>query len=61
MTYLALLVAARGALDKGKIPAQLGLWWVHGIFLLLALSMLYWEQLRLKWSARRAVSGVIHG
>jgi lipopolysaccharide export system permease protein len=61
MTYLALLVAARGALDKGKIPAQLGLWWVHGIFLLLALTLLYWEPLRLKWSARRAVSGVIHG
>ena len=61
MTYLALLVAARGALDKGKIPVQLGLWWVHGIFLLLALTLLYWEPLRLKWSARRAVSGVIHG
>jgi lipopolysaccharide export system permease protein len=61
MSYLALLVAARGALDKGKIPEQIGLWGVHGVFLSLALVLLYWEPLRLKWAARRAVSGVIHG
>jgi lipopolysaccharide export system permease protein len=61
MTYLALLVAARGALDKGKIPEYLGLWAVHGLFLGLGLLLLYWEPLRLKWAARRAVSGVIHG
>jgi lipopolysaccharide export system permease protein len=56
-----LLVAARGALDKGKIPEQLGLWGVHGLFLGLGLLLLYWEPLRLKWVARRATSGVIHG
>jgi lipopolysaccharide export system permease protein len=61
MTYLALLVAARGALDKGKIPEWFGLWGVHGLFLGLGLLLLYWEPLRLKWAARRAVSGVIHG
>jgi lipopolysaccharide export system permease protein len=61
MTYLALLVAARGALDKGKIPEQVGLWGVHGLFFALGLILLYWEPLRLKWAARRAVSGVTHG
>jgi lipopolysaccharide export system permease protein len=61
MTYLALLVAARGALDKGKIPPQLGLWGVHGLFLALGLLLLYWEPMRLKWAARRALSGVTHG
>ena len=35
MAYLTILIAARGALEKGKIPPALGLWWVHGIFLLL--------------------------
>jgi lipopolysaccharide export system permease protein len=48
MAYLALLIAARGALEKGRIPPALGLWWVHGVFLVIALLMLYWEALRLK-------------
>ena len=61
MTYLALLIAARGALDKGKIPPQLGLWWVHGVFLVLGLLLLYWESIRLKWASRRAVREVTHG
>jgi lipopolysaccharide export system permease protein len=60
MTYLALLIAARSALDKGRIPQALGLWWVHGVFLLIGLVLLYWEPLRLKWASRRAGSGVAH-
>ncbi len=27
MAYLSLLIAARGSLDKGRLPASLGLWW----------------------------------
>ncbi|AYC31934.1 LPS export ABC transporter permease LptF [Pseudomonas cavernae] len=61
MAYLALLIAARGALDKGKIPLSLGLWWVHGVFFVIGLVLLYWEPLRLKWAGRRAARGVIHG
>lgn len=60
MTYLALLVAARGALDKGRIPPVLGLWWVHGIFFLIGMLMLYWEPLRLAFDKRRAGAGVAH-
>jgi len=59
MTYLALLIAARGALDKGRIPMALGLWWVHGLFLAIGLLMLYWEPIRLrmkKGSAQREVA-----
>ena len=54
MTYLALLVAARGALDKGRIPLVLGLWWVHAIFFAIGMLMLYWEPLRLALDKRRA-------
>jgi lipopolysaccharide export system permease protein len=54
MAYLALLVAARGALDKGNIPTALGLWWVHGLFLLIGLCLLYWESICLKWAQFRA-------
>jgi len=61
MAYLALLIAARGALDKEKIPAALGLWWVHGVFAVIGLLLLYWETLRLKWAARHAVQGVARG
>lgn len=60
MTYLALLVAARGALDKGRIPPALGLWWVHGVFFLIGMLMLYWEPLRLALDKRRAGAGVAH-
>ncbi|MBO3274946.1 LPS export ABC transporter permease LptF [Pseudomonas schmalbachii] len=54
MSYLALLIAARGMLDKGKLSFGLGLWWVHGVFLAIGLLLLYWEPMRLKWAASRA-------
>ncbi|KAF1054140.1 MAG: Lipopolysaccharide export system permease protein LptF [Stenotrophomonas maltophilia] len=57
MTYLALLISARGMLDKGKIPAALGLWWVHAIFLVIGLLLVYWEPLRLKMTSSKSQSG----
>ncbi|WP_067094966.1 LPS export ABC transporter permease LptF [Marinomonas atlantica] len=35
ITYLGMLIWGRTALEKQIIPAQLGLWWVHVIFLLI--------------------------
>jgi len=61
MAYLSILIAARGALDKGKIPAAFGLWWVHGIFLSIGLGLLYWEPLRLKRASRRSALEVARG
>jgi lipopolysaccharide export system permease protein len=61
MAYLAMLIGARGALDKQEIPAALGLWWVHGLFALIGLLLLYWEPLRLRWAARRVAQEVAHG
>jgi lipopolysaccharide export system permease protein len=61
MTYLSLLIAARGALMKGRLPVELGLWPVHGLFLLVGLLLLYWEPLQLRWKAGRDVQGVAHG
>jgi lipopolysaccharide export system permease protein len=61
MAYLSLLIAARGALDKEKIPAVLGLWWVHGLFALIGLLLLYWESLRLRWASRRVAQEVARG
>ncbi|WP_191602151.1 LPS export ABC transporter permease LptF [Marinomonas algicola] len=38
--YLGILIWARTALDKEKIPQEFGLWWVHGIFLIFAMVLL---------------------
>ncbi|WP_263223708.1 LPS export ABC transporter permease LptF [Pseudomonas alabamensis] len=54
MAYLTMLISVRGALEKGKLPIGLGMWWVHGVFLLIGLALLYWEPLKLKRAARRA-------
>ncbi|QKE62315.1 LPS export ABC transporter permease LptF [Aquipseudomonas campi] len=61
MAYLALLIGARGQLDKGKIPQDLGLWWVHGLFLLIGLGLFCWTPLHLKLASRRAVKEMAHG
>lgn len=61
MAYLSMLIAARGALEKGKIPPALGLWWVHAIFLAIGLGLLYWEPMRLKLASRRSAREVARG
>ncbi len=61
MAYLALLIAMRGQLEKGRLPPALGLWWVHALFLGIGLLLLYWEPLRLKLAARRAGKEALRG
>lgn len=50
MVYLVSLGGAREAMAKQRLPAELGLWWVHGVFLLLGLVLLagpsLWRHLR---------------
>lgn len=60
MAYLSLLIAARGQLDKGKIPMQLGLWWVHVLFLLIGAGLFLWQPLMLKLARRRAAKEMAH-
>jgi len=38
--YLNMLSAAKAWIEQGSISPQIGLWWVHGVALLLALGML---------------------
>ncbi len=54
MAYLALLVAARSALDKGQIPIGLGLWPVHALFLVIGLLLVYWQSIQLRVAQWRA-------
>ena len=60
MAYLALLIGARGQLDKGKIPMVLGLWWVHALFLLIGAALFLWQPMKLKLASRRAVKEMAH-
>ncbi|MBC3765496.1 LPS export ABC transporter permease LptF [Neptunicella marina] len=38
--YFLLLMAGRKVLEDGKIPPQFGLWWVHGVVLLIGFVLL---------------------
>ncbi|MFT3930439.1 MAG: LPS export ABC transporter permease LptF [Spongiibacteraceae bacterium] len=58
MIYLVVLNATRDAVAKQRIPIELGLWWVHGIFLVLGLLLLFGGDHIKRWRARRASAGV---
>ncbi|MBU2115511.1 MAG: LPS export ABC transporter permease LptF, partial [Gammaproteobacteria bacterium] len=47
--YYSMLIIARSALEDGKIPAQLGMWWLHGTALLLGIVLI----MRSRRSAQR--------
>ncbi|TWH64087.1 lipopolysaccharide export system permease protein [Azomonas agilis] len=53
IAYLGTLIAARGALEQGRTPLYLGLWWVHLLFLGVALLVFYWESFSLWMAAYR--------
>lgn len=42
--YLVILNGARGALEDGNLPAVVGLWWVHLLFLAIAVALLAWNE-----------------
>src|SRR5690606_40140672 len=54
MSYLGLLIAMRSQVEKGGIPPEIGLWWVHLLFLCIGALIFFWEPLTLKWAALRA-------
>lgn len=60
--YLVILNAARDGIEKEKLPVELGMWWVHGIFLILALVLLFggqwWQQIRTVSGKRSGESGL---
>jgi len=53
--YFALLLASRDWLADGLLPAVVGLWWVHAVFLALGLLM-FQEKLPELFSFRRSAS-----
>jgi lipopolysaccharide export system permease protein len=53
--YANLALAGRTWLAHGRIPAALGLWWVHGLFLLGATLSLMLPKLLRRWRCRSVV------
>lgn len=51
ITYLGLLIVCRKNLENGKLPEWLGMWWVHGVFLIAALVLLFGRD----WWTKRKV------
>ena len=60
MVYLVLLNAAREAVGKQRLPVELGLWWVHGLFLLIGLALMFGADWRRWWRLRRLAAAGAH-
>jgi lipopolysaccharide export system permease protein len=43
IVYFNLLSAAKAWVEKGDLEPEFGLWWVHGLFLLIALGQLAFQ------------------
>ncbi len=52
--YIMLLITFRGAINDGQLPPWLGMWWVHGAFFVLAVSLYCYEPVKLSLARRRA-------
>ena len=43
--YIVTLTSGRSGLEKGDLPIALGLWWVHGIFIVITILAFQWERI----------------
>ncbi len=50
IVYANFLFVVRGWVANGKIPTWLGMWWLHGVVLMLALILLGWPKLKRMWA-----------
>jgi lipopolysaccharide export system permease protein len=57
LLYKGVLVIAGESVGRGQVPAWLGMWWVHGIALSLALFA-WWRADHLRWWRRHQEVGV---
>ncbi|MFC3094543.1 LPS export ABC transporter permease LptF [Alteromonas sediminis] len=47
--YFLLLLASKRVMEEGKLPPELGLWWVHFVVLLIAMGLLVRERKTGSW------------
>lgn len=53
LAYLATLLSVKGAIEKGRFPHEIGLFWVHMLFFLLGWLLNFWPTVRLRMSKKR--------
>lgn len=53
LTYLALMMAVKGAIEKGKLPEEIGILWVHVVFLGVGFLLNYWPDIQRKRTQRK--------
>ncbi|MGK0405451.1 MAG: lipopolysaccharide export system permease protein [Oleispira sp.] len=51
MMYITLLISLRGMLSKGDISPAIGMWWVHVMYALIGLGLLFIPE----WNRRRKI------
>ena len=56
LLYLALLIFARAMINDGRLSPTIGVWWVHGVYLLLGLVLCLQELLQNLIAKRNAFS-----
>jgi lipopolysaccharide export system permease protein len=52
MVYISVLIAMRGMVEKEKLSADFGIWSLHIIYFLIALSLLYGPEVLRRYRAR---------
>lgn len=52
MIYFVLLNASRDAVSKQRLPIDVGLWWVHILFMVIGLLFIFWPDLWRRWRTR---------
>ncbi|MEJ2681675.1 MAG: LPS export ABC transporter permease LptF [Gammaproteobacteria bacterium] len=55
LLYLTLLTSGRSAIEEGRWPMWLGLWWVHAAFIGVAVSLNAWPMWQRNWRHKRMV------
>jgi len=54
ISYLGLLIVARNAIGKDKIPTWVGVWWVHGLYFSIAMLLLFKGAIKRRWRMTHA-------
>lgn len=57
LAYVSLLITSQEWVEAGTLSPAMGLWWVHGVFFLIAMVLLAWERIKIAWLAQRSSGG----
>ena len=54
MMYITVLSALRGMLAKGEFNPVLGMWWVHGIYALIGLGLIFIPEMKIRYALTKS-------